>query len=206
MVVALWSSYAFLLLQWETRVEWCFLPVFSLGSCIMMRATIHTSHPECGELPQMCSLFAFAPADLTQYQTNRRRFTAVSAIISAGIALQLLWWLHLLFSGSTDGYGSEIRLAAGGVSYGGHSGEVAVVACAVTELLCSMIILPWVLLFICTLSTASRVAGKGADRLVEMIDDADNDEEVSSEPRSSPTLSADGKQLTLNVDPAHRRT
>jgi hypothetical protein len=184
-LVTLWDSYAFFVLQWETRVEWSFLPVFSLGSCVMLRATVHTSHPERGELPHMCSFFAFASADIKHCQTSRRRFAAVAAIISAGIALQLLWWLNLFFSGRIDSYGSEIRFAADGVSYGGHSGNAAVVACAVTELLCTMIILPWVLLFICTLSTASWVAAKGADRLVVKIDDIDNDEEVSSELRSS---------------------
>lgn len=93
-----------------------------------------------------------------------------------GMAMQLAYWLMLVISGSQVGFGAETRFVTN--TYGGHGGTPLVVGLIFLEVLCTVVILPCILLFICSLSAASRIAATGADRLVNMVDAVDNDEEV----------------------------
>lgn len=175
-LVGLWNFYACFILHWEHRVTWGFLGIFSLSTCIMLWATVTACHPERGKLPQMCSFFPFDDADIKGHRSSRRRFAIGGALFMTGMAMQLAYWLMLVISGSQVGFGAETRFVTN--TYGGHGGTPLVVGLIFLEVLCTVVILPCILLFICSLSAASRIAATGADRLVNMVDAVDNDEEV----------------------------
>ena len=135
-------------------VQLGFLVVFALPACSLLRVSITTSHPLHGELVRMCSFFVFQEEMLKEQSTSQKRFRQLAVVFVMGFLFSKT--VTLMNAGEP---GSEPRLCSVcDGSYGGHGGEVLPTVLFFVEALCMAVIIASILLIVCLLLTATRVA------------------------------------------------